>query len=86
MERLKFGDKMPSIIDVYIDECRRVNGDEYADLIKLCKRRGWYMLTVPWNFQGRWKKGGNPRDYRLYEIEEMIERLRQRPDFDAGGD
>jgi len=71
------------LINAYVAECKRVNGGEYADLVRIDYSHGWYRLVSPRWYDGYWSPGSVllPRNVRRRELEEMIERLHNRPGF-----
>ena len=72
-------------IDAYLDEARRVNGDEYADATRLSYHRGWFKLTSPSRYGGRYLKssGQRAKALRRYELEQATDVLRARPDHEG---
>ena len=75
------------VIDTYLTEVRRVNGDEYADTTRLSYQRGWFNLQSPWFYNEHYHKtdGLDPwtKNMRLSELEQITERLKARPDHEG---
>ena len=69
------------LIDAYLSEIRRVNGDEYADLVELSYSRGWFYLKTPWRLgsQSPWRSDNHSKPLRRSKLAVMIETLKQRP-------
>jgi len=73
------------LIDEYIAECRRVNGDGYADNMRVVysSRGGWFRIRSPFRLgpdeyipglsEGR-------KNVRRAEFVKVIETLKRRPD------
>ena len=83
IERRPYEPEIQTMIDAYISECRRVNGDAHADMVRLTYQSngGWYYLRIPWSTgKDTWTVGGKPIALRLSQLEEMISTLKERND------